>query len=121
MILLSNNECSITIPANMPIFFPVLDGLSWELINDSNCKRNKNTNENAIQHKISKFGLMYNNEAKNLVGTIDGALLVDDFSKYRVQTNPFIAYLHSDFNQFSSQGCIPLSQEAHEQVIFILF
>ncbi|MES2797391.1 MAG: hypothetical protein V4683_15575 [Bacteroidota bacterium] len=122
MILPSNSggetERSISIPANMPIFFPVLGGLAWEFINDGNCKGNKISNENAIQHVISKFGLRFNNGAKNLMATIDGVPLVDDFSKYRVQTDPFVDYLHTDYNQYNSNGCIPLSQEAHGQADF---
>lgn len=110
-------ERQISIPANMPIFFPVLGAFAWEFINDSNCKGNKITNENAIQHTISKYGLRLNG-AKNLVATIDGVPLVNDFSKYRVQTDPFIDYIHTDFNQYNLYGCIPLSQEAHGQADF---
>jgi hypothetical protein len=122
MILVSNSggesDRSISIPANMPVFFPVLGGMGWEMINDGNCKGNKITNENAVQHLIGKYGNRFNNGAKNLIATIDGMPLVDDFSKYRAQTDPFKNYLHTDYNQYNTNGCIPLTQDAYGQADF---
>lgn len=122
MILVSNNggetERSITIPADTYTFFPLLGLMNWEFYDDPACVKNGVSNNQAQQRLLGKYGRRFNTGAKNLIATLNGEPMVADFSKYRVTTDPFKAYIHPDYNQYNNLPCTPISQIGDAQADF---